>query len=67
MSHRVFHKEYLHDPCGNRVDFFGSPFFRSFSTGFSLGLYTGFVVENASHPRLFLGFNNTTNTTVDYY
>ena len=67
MSHRVFHKEYLQDPCGNPVEFFGSRSFRSFSTGFSFRFCTGFVVEKASHPGFFLGFNNTTNTTNDYY
>ena len=30
MSHRVFHKEYRQEPCGNRVDFFGSTFFDRF-------------------------------------
>lgn len=65
MRQRVFHKEYLYNICGNHVEFFGSPFFRSFSTGFSLRFCTGFVTEKASHPRVFLGFNNTTNTTID--
>lgn len=36
MSHRVFHKEYRQEPCGNRVEFLGVTFFRSFSTEFSL-------------------------------
>lgn len=67
MSHRVFHKEYRQEPCGNRVDFFGSPFFRSFSTEFSFGFCTGFVVEKASHWDFFLVFNNTTTTTDGYY
>ena len=67
MSHHVFHKGYRQDTCGKPVDFFGSSFFRSFSTEFSRGFCTGFLVEKAPHPGFFLVFNNTTNTTIGYY
>lgn len=63
MSHNVFHKGTGKTP----VDFSGSPFFRSFSTEFSRGFCTGFLVEKAPHPVFFLVFNNTTNTTIGYY
>lgn len=67
MSHRVFHKKYRQDTCGKPVVFFGSTFFRSFSTEFSRGFCTGFIVEKTPHPGFFLVFNNTTNTTTGNY
>ena len=67
MSHLVFHKECRQHTCGCPVDFFRSSFFRSFSTEFSFGFCTGFVIEKASDQGLFLGFNTTTNTTIDNY
>ncbi len=67
MSHRVFHKEYRQEPCGNRVEFFGCSIFHLLSTGFSSGFCTSLVIETASHPGFFLVFNNTTNTTIGYF
>ena len=64
MSHRIFHKEYRQEPCGNCVDFLGSTFFRWFSTRFSFGFCTAFAVEKASHWGFFLVFNNTNYTTM---
>lgn len=48
MSQRVFHSEYREEPCGNRVDFFGSTVFHRFSTGSYSVFCTGFVAEKAS-------------------
>ena len=56
MSQRVFHNEHRQEPCGKCVDFFGISFFRTFSTGFSLGFCTSFVVEKASDLGLFPRF-----------
>ena len=64
MSRRVFHKGYLQTACGNYVNLFRHPFIKSFSTKFSLGLPTGFVVEKGSHQEVFLSFNTTTTTTI---
>ena len=67
MSYLVFHKAYRQPPCGKRVDSLDGSFFHTFSTEFSLGIFTGFVTEKAAHPGFFLGFNNTTNTTIGNY
>lgn len=67
MSYLVFHKACRQPTCGKRVNFLERSFFRSHSTEFSLGLFTGFATEKTSHPGFFLGFNNTTNTTIGKY
>lgn len=67
MSRLVFHKGSLHAACENHVDFVRGSFLPLFSTGLSLGFFTGFVVEKRSHQGFFLAFNITTNTTVSYY
>lgn len=67
MNVLIFHKGNQQHTCGNGVDFFRGSRLTRFSTGFSLGLFTGFVVEKAVDQSFFLAFNNTTNTTVSYY
>ena len=67
MTNLVFHKGTLQHACGKDVDFFRRPFRMLFSTGLSIGLFTGFVVEKGPDQRVFLAFNNTTMITVSYY
>ena len=67
MSLLIFHKGTRQHACGNAVEFFRGSRLTRFSTGFSLGLFTGFVVEKKVDQRFFLAFNNTTNTTFSYY
>ena len=67
MSHLIFHKRNLRPACGNSVDFLQGTVLTSFSTGLSLGSFTGFVVEKESDPGFFLAFNNVTTTTIGIY
>ncbi len=67
MSRLIFHKGNLRPACGNSVDFLQSPFLTPFSTGLSLGSFTGFVIEKESDRGFFLAFNNVTKTTIGIY
>ena len=66
MTNLVFHKRTLQHTCGKDVDFFRWPFRMLFSTGLSIGLFTGFVVEKRPDQRVFLAFNNTTKITIRF-